>query len=437
MLTKFLKAGFGSVGAQVINLAALPVIARLYEPEEYAVWAIVIATAMIFGGIASLRYEVAIVLPERQEDASAVFIWCVLCSLSAGLLVAAGAALVSQTGYLEGGAEGNELLHTLFTPLLVTTLGLTLALQHWAVRLGRYALNSVSQLGLAVFTLLVQFSYAVLGDGGAMGLVIGSLAGQIAAVAILSVGCATKSARPELSVSAIRRLPEMIRDYYRFPLYSMPYVLFGTIRDRASVYVIALFLGTRDAGLYAFAYRIMNFPVSLVSAALRPVVFREATTGGVGALEDRINLILRWLVLLATPVLVVYFRWSDQIFAFVFGEEWRGAALYADFIALPVFTFMFCNWLDRILDVLGRQRLTLGMEIAFGSASIIALWVAFEWDFDLRVALAAQCAILIAYNLAYLVAAYDCAGYRKTPLLHHAGLVLLVAAVLGPPVWMF
>lgn len=268
-----------------------------------------------------------------------------------------------------------------------------------------------------------------------MGLVIGSLIGQIAAVVILFCGCLAGSPRPELTLSALRRIPSMIRDYYRFPLYSMPYVLFGTIRDRASVYVIALFLGARDVGLYAFAYRIMNFPVSLVSAALRPVVFREATTDGVGALENRINLILRWLALLATPVLVVYFRWSEQLFVFVFGEEWRGAALYADFIALPVFTFMFCNWLDRILDVLGRQSLTLGMEIAFGSASIIALWMAFDWGLGLQVALGAQCAILIAYNLAYLVAAYECAGYAKAPLFQHAGLVLIVAAVLGPLMW--
>ncbi len=46
MLKNFLKAG-GGAGTQAINFIGLPVIARLYAPEEYATWAIVFASAAI------------------------------------------------------------------------------------------------------------------------------------------------------------------------------------------------------------------------------------------------------------------------------------------------------------------------------------------------------------------------------------------------------
>ena len=428
MLKNFLKAGFGSVGAQAINLAALPIISRLYAPEEYAVWAIVIATAMIFGGVACLRYEVAIVLPDDQDDASALFLWSIGSSALMAALVAGVGVLLIVTGFVQIG-EGEVAYHyTLLAPLLVAMTGFTLALQYWAIRQEAYALNSGAQIGLAATTLAVQFYYALVYGGHATGLIAGSLVGQVIAVATLAAGCLVSGNRPIISATVLGRVLPVIREHYRFPLYSMPYSLFGTIRERASVYVIALFLSSREVGLYALAYRIMNFPVSLISAALRPVVFKESSVQGVAALENRVNRILHWLALLATPMVVVYFYWSEEIFALVFGTRWRDAALYGEFFALPVFTFMFCNWMDRIMDVIGQQRLTMTLEIVFGSLSVLSLWAAFAAGLGLIYALGMQCAVLIAYNVSYLVLAYDRASYAMAPLLRHLGLIVVVSA---------
>ena len=97
MLKNFLKAGCGGVGAQALNLLSLPIISRLYTPEVFATWAIVMATAGIFGSIACFRYELAIVIPKEEKEASSIFWWCVISAIGMGLIV----ALLAQIPWLQ------------------------------------------------------------------------------------------------------------------------------------------------------------------------------------------------------------------------------------------------------------------------------------------------------------------------------------------------
>ena len=68
-----------------------------------------------------------------------------------------------------------------------------------------------------------------------------------------------------------------------------------------------------SVGLYAFASRIMNFPVTLISTALRPVIFQEMASNGIKSQETKINLILNWLAIITVPFVVFYFYYADCI----------------------------------------------------------------------------------------------------------------------------
>lgn len=426
LLKNFLKAGFGGAGSQVINLLALPVISRLYAPEAYAIWAIVVATSGIFGSIACFRYELAIVIPRSEEEASTIFWWCILSAGGLGLLT----CLTAQTPLIEHVIAryhaGPIWFYSVFSPLLITATGISVALQYWNVRQRAFMINSFSQMILAFATFLTQFVYAIRISTTSTGLLAGSLAGQLALI-ILCLGGYKNIKRPQLNGRILLNIPNMLYKHHRFLFYSMPYTLFGMLRNRGSLLVMDYFLANREVGLYAFAYRIMNFPVSLISSALRPVLFKETAEKGTRALEGQINQILKIITILGTPVVVVYFFYAEDIFRLFFGEKWTDSGMMGRFIILPVFTFMLCNWMDRIMDVLGQQRLVLMLEIYFASASIIALWLGFVLHGGLYVALLLQCAILISYNICYLVIAYDKAGYNKKYLAHLAAIVCSLA----------
>ncbi len=61
-------AGNGLVFA--ISLFAIPVISRLYTPEHYGIIGLFISVAAVAVVFATLKYEMALVLPESDETAS-------------------------------------------------------------------------------------------------------------------------------------------------------------------------------------------------------------------------------------------------------------------------------------------------------------------------------------------------------------------------------
>ena len=63
----------GSTLSQSIPIAISPILTRIYTPEDFGVYAIFLAIVTILGTIISGRYELAIMLPKKDEDAINIF----------------------------------------------------------------------------------------------------------------------------------------------------------------------------------------------------------------------------------------------------------------------------------------------------------------------------------------------------------------------------
>ena len=68
----------GTTIAQAIPIAISPILARIYTPEDFGVFALFIAIISILGIIISARYDFAIILPKKDKDALHLLILSVL-----------------------------------------------------------------------------------------------------------------------------------------------------------------------------------------------------------------------------------------------------------------------------------------------------------------------------------------------------------------------
>ena len=59
----------GSTIANAIPVAISPILTRIYSPEDFGLLALFLAVTTIFGTIVNGRYELAIMLPKKDEDA--------------------------------------------------------------------------------------------------------------------------------------------------------------------------------------------------------------------------------------------------------------------------------------------------------------------------------------------------------------------------------
>ena len=323
----------------------------------------------------------------------------------------------------------NLLHYFIFVSLMAAFTGITATLQYWNTRNKSFFHNSIALVVSSCVTVIIQLVWAYKIAPSPYGLLLGSIGGLLTAIIFqLSAIFLTKTI-PALHLTIIKRIFVCLKQNRRFLQYSTPYTLFGVIRDRVTVLIMQMFLPMPTVGLYALTYRVMNFPVMLVSNALRPVFFQACSSQGVKAIEFQLNRIMRWLVVLAMPCVVFYFYFADDLFKLFFGPQWQGAGHIGKFLIFPVVTFLLVNWMDRIMDVLGQQKLTLLLEIIFSTLSIFGLWFGFFLELGLTGALLIQCSVLVLYNIVYLMIAFEKADYNRIKLFKLMPLAITISVI--------
>ena len=137
----------GTAMGQLLLVLALPVLTRLYSPADYGALAVYSATLTVLLVLVSLRFEVAIPLPEDDQVAGSLLALSLL-SLAAVTLVVS--VLVWLTGdALVARAKVPALRPYLWLiPIGLAGGGAFQALSYWAIRrraFGRIARAKVSQ----------------------------------------------------------------------------------------------------------------------------------------------------------------------------------------------------------------------------------------------------------------------------------------------------
>jgi len=93
----------GTASAQILLVLAVPILTRLYTPEDFGLLAVYASLLAIIGVISTLRYELAIPLPEDDVEAANVAVLSLLLvaistALTAILLLMLGTSIFELLG---------------------------------------------------------------------------------------------------------------------------------------------------------------------------------------------------------------------------------------------------------------------------------------------------------------------------------------------------
>ncbi len=415
------------LGSQMISLLSLPFLTRLFEPAAYAQWAIVQAVVLFVGAIASFRYDLAIVVERDDLTASALF-WlaslagCFVAIATTAILLAIGLTDVFQQNWI---ADCGTLVVTLFW---IVPAAISPALTGWCLRQGRFSVISATQISIVASTLAVQAAGGLWsGDNASWKwLLVGSTIGQLTGLIVLSAQFARRDGRPEAFKAVRHSLASAGRKHLKFVKFSLPFTVFGAMRDRLPLFVVGAWSSTGDLGLYSQAWRLSNVPAGLTGAVIRPVLFHASSADGLASLEATINRILLLLIMTGAPLLAIIIAFPTDILGWVLGERWKEIGPIIAPLLVPAFVFSISNWMDRLLDSTGRQDLNLITEIVCGVTSVTALLVTLAFGLAIQTAVLAQSVLLTLNYLGFIYLVYRVAGYRCATL----GRLILMAFAL-------
>jgi len=132
-LINVIKLMGGSVIAQILGIIAAPIITRIYGPASYGISTLFASITSIIGVVACLRYEMSIMLPEKDEDAASMLVTSFLFVFITTLLVSLCVFFLGeQVTYLLKAPELADYLW--LTPAMVFFSGIFLALNYWNSR---------------------------------------------------------------------------------------------------------------------------------------------------------------------------------------------------------------------------------------------------------------------------------------------------------------
>jgi O-antigen/teichoic acid export membrane protein len=346
----------GAAGSQLLIVLAAPLLTRLYTPKEFGLLAICVGLLATFSAISSLRYEGAIPLPEDDVEAANV---AALCLLAVALVTLISIALALFAGHSIATLLGAPNLANYFwlLPIGVFCLGTYQVFNYWALRHKSFAAMTNARLKQSVTATILQLvGYRL----GVVALLSGYVSGLGMGGFLMGKWGLQHPAFREVSLAGILKAAKR---YRRFPIYSTWSGLFNTAGSELPPLMFATFFSPIAAGLYALTNRVLAMPMSIIGSAIANVFLASATDAHrekrlaplVTAVHDK-------LAHIAMPPTMVFVLAGPQLFAFVFGENWREAGTFAQWMAPWLYTTFITSPLTTLLIVLEKQRHDLAFE---------------------------------------------------------------------------
>lgn len=359
MLTLIMGSGL----ARIVGLASIPILTRLYSPEDYGVLAIYTSIVAVLVPILTLRYVTAIPLPKTDAMAFNLFMLCAKLILVGTLLISLVLGFFGET--VLGWFSMQEFAH-LWWLIAIGVMGTATyeLFSLWATRKKDYKIIAKTQFTQSLTGNAVKIGLGLL-SLKPLGLVIGQLVAQSGGVGGLFKNAYKdfKKLYPSLS---IKKQKFVAKYYQEFPWFRLPSQFLMVLSAQAPILMMSTFYDKESTGQLGLAIMALSLPVGLIGGAMGKAYYAEIASIGKTDPEKiwqvTVN-IQKKLFIVGLPAAVFLLFFAKPLFGFVFGGEWHTAGYYASILAFYTLLQFTSNPLVQVLNVVGSQFLFLLINV--------------------------------------------------------------------------
>lgn len=363
----------GTLMAQVVLLAFIPILTRLYTPTEFGNYSLFFILSTIIGSVSSLRYEQAIMLPKSDRDAQVLLFISALLTIFISFILSI-ILFIFYDFFLNYFNQLSYLVWLL--PLSVLITGLVQIFNSYSTRKKFYkkmagvkVIESITTVGTQGIS---RYFFAL--DG----LIVGKFISNIYTLYLL-VKYHLKKQTLQLKYFTKRRTKANLKRHENFPKYFAMATLLNSISQNIPILLFTSLFSPAIAGFYALTHRILQAPIQLVANSTRSVYYQKASELYANR-EDIRPLYFsttKGLIKLFIVPFIIIALFGQEIFSLIFGAEWVISGLIAQ-ITIIWFFFTFINPPVTVMyNIFGQQKAQLLFQIMGLFTRTLAIYAGF------------------------------------------------------------
>lgn len=377
----FLLLSSGSLLAQFIILLSYPFVARLFTPEDFGIKALFASTFLVLTSISTGKYELAVPIPKKHNDA----LYLTILSILLGLLFA---ILLSTIVFLPTNSLSNFLglakieAYLWILPLGVFTASLYNTLVYWMVRFENYKTISQSRVVQASMKTICELCGGFL-QYGPIVLILGLIIGQTGGLLAFGRKFLADLKEKGLKLSEITKAPLLknMSNYDSFPKFSVFSGLLNKLNYELPIFFLAVYYSIEFTGQYSITLILIAIsgvalvePFSQIYLSELPKKRQESKQAALDYFKTSFSRVVQLSIL---PTIGIGFL-GYYIITIALGEQWEIAGQLTWSMCLLIPANFLLAFAFHTFNVIKQQRIRLILDIFRILLILVSFYIVYQ-----------------------------------------------------------
>jgi O-antigen/teichoic acid export membrane protein len=388
----------GTTIAQAIPIAISPILTRIYTPEDFGLLALFMSIMIIFGSIVTGRYELAIMIPRKDEDAINISALAFIITTIISLFLV---CIVFFFNDFFAALLGNKKIEIwlYFVPLTVFLTGVFNILVYFNNRKKNYIDLAKANVLKSIVLAIIQLTFGYLKNG-----VFGLITGQIISQFFANTKLLKNIIKDKVLLSKISKIKIIAlgKKYSNFPKYLVLAHGINSLSGQSHIILFSTFFNISIVGFLSFAQKLLGMPMSLIARSIGDV-FRQEASIYYNKNKECLTIYkstFKKLFFISVFPFILLFIMAPSIFSFVFGKDWIIAGNYAQ-VLVPMYFLQFITTpLSNMYLVAEKQKLDLYWQIYLLFTVVLSILVGYYIFNDSYITIIL---FSLSYSVAYII----------------------------------
>jgi O-antigen/teichoic acid export membrane protein len=367
-----LLAGSTVIG-QIFLVLTSPIISRLYSQAELGMFGLVTTFSSIVSVAITLKYELAIVSAETEQDAIDLMVFSIFFSIIFSLLSGLGLFSLIYYNFFNFGVVSYYLIPVIL--LLNSAISISLVFRYWFTRKEMFGIIGKINLWQGFGRGIGQI---ILSPFSGVGLILGETFGRNLG---FTLSWKESHINKHIRDTLIRKDDAIntLKKYKTFPMFVLPSSIIDITSIMMPLPIISGLYGLEAAGLYSLAQRVMTVPLSLIGSSVADVFYSQIADLQRSDREKIMPafwVMTRSLILIGIVPTVILSLLGESIFKLVFGIHWSQSGAMIALMSPWMLAQFVVSPISRIVLISNKQGVKLFYDLtAFFIILIVPYWI--------------------------------------------------------------